>query len=56
MQSDDAINDFAGTNSTIGKSDDQGPQILYRFGIKAKMDEQANEHLVIIKSTVQDFQ
>ena len=30
-------------------------QISYRFGIKVKTHGQANEHLVIIKSTVQNF-
>ena len=51
-QSDIARYGLARTNSPVGRSDDQEPQISYRFGIKQK---QTNEHLVRIKCTVQDF-
>ena len=54
MQSDVASYKLPRTNS-IGRPDGYGQQISYRFGIKANMHGQSNEHLVITRSTVKDF-
>ena len=55
MQSDVASYDLAQITWSVGEPDDKGPQTSYRFGIKAKMHGQDDEHLVTIKSTVQDI-
>lgn len=56
MLSDVASYKLTRTNTPIGRLDDQEPKISQRFGMKAKVHEQSDEYLVIIKPTAQDLQ
>ena len=56
MLSDVASYELTRTNTPIGRLDDWEPKISQRFGMKAKVHEQSDEYLVIIKPTAQDLQ